>query len=265
MALIAPPALVAPPARTPLPFGLGSVIAWRTGERWETGVEWDSITCDPAGGRGGPHCDPDDVAGLPKEFDGSPTHGDATPFVVYGHDKCSAIGGGGFEAAQTRANAHLVNREEARAEQALWTGDLGSVPNFAGANGYDAPEDLGEFASADEALAAIEQGISRVYGSLGVIHMSRATAILASRKLVTRGGRLFTNLDTPVVAGSGYPDGVMVGSPALIGYRSEAFTSSSRGGDLLDRANNDMYAIAERSYLIAFEPCGLVSATIAEA
>lgn len=263
MALIAPSALVAAPARTPLAFGLGSVVVWRTGERWESGVEWDSITCDPAGGRGGPHCDPADVVGLPKEFNGEAVHGNAEPFVIYGHDNCNPIGGGGFGAAQDRANAHLLAREEARAEQALWTGDLGNTPNFSGANGAAAPAALGEFADAEAALAAVEQGLAEEYGSLGVIHMSRRTATLLRRHLTARGGRLYTTLETPVVAGAGYPDGEIIGSPALVGFRSEILTSSNRPGDLLDRATNDMYAIAERTYLIGFDPCGLVSATIA--
>ena len=59
MATLAPPALVVAPARAPLAFGLGSVLSWRTGDRWEAGVSWDTITCEPASGRGGPACDPD--------------------------------------------------------------------------------------------------------------------------------------------------------------------------------------------------------------
>ena len=264
MPLIAPPAVVAAPARTPLPFGLGSVLAWRTGDRFMTGITWSNITCDPAGGRGGPECNPEDVVGLPKEFTGERTLGEATPFIVYGHDLCNPVGSS-FAESQEYASAHLLAREEARAEEALWTGDLGSVPNFSGANGYPAPVSVGTFADALDALAAVERGIAEQYGSQGVIHMGRDTATLLGKHLEKRSGRLYTRaLDTPVVAGTGYPEGVIVGSPAMFGYRGDIITSSNRPGDLLDRATNDMYAVAEREYVIGFDPCPLVSATIEE-
>lgn len=255
------PIRVAAPARTPLAFGLGSVIAWRPGERWENGVEWTGPTCLPAAGRGGPNCET--AVGLPKDFDAHPTNGDANSFVVYGSDHCSIVGSS-FEEAQSRATAHLESREEARAEQALWTGDLANTPNFSGANGYTAPTDLGAKDSPQAALAAVEGALASNYGSVGVIHMSRQTAVLLRRWLVANGGRLTTTLGTPVVAGAGYPDGKIIGSPSLFGYRSEIFTSSDRAGDLLDRSNNEMYAIAERSYLIGFEPCGLWLASFTE-
>lgn len=267
MATVAPPALVAAPARTPLPFGLGSVIAWRTGDRWESGVVWDALTCAPARGRGGPDCDPEaEIIGMPKplsEFEGPNFDGEATPFTVYGEFSCSPIGGG-WGRAQEGADAHLVAREEARAEQALWYGDLGSVPNFVGANGFGAPEELGAFTKAKRALAAVEQAIAENYGSQGVIHLSRATAIEIDAFEV-RGGRLFTTLGTPVVAGTGYPDGEIVGSPALFGYRSDIIPSSNRAGDLLDRGSNDLYAIAERTYVIGMDPCAVVHATFTDA
>lgn len=261
MVLVAPSTHVAAPARTPLPFGLGSVLGWRLGDRWASGVQWMSITCDPAGGRGGPECDPDEMVGLPKEFTGERSIGLATPFIVYGHDVCSIFGNSPQE-AQDFANAHLIAREEARAEQALWTGDLGNVPNFAGANGYPAPIALGTFSDAVAALGAVEHAIAQEYGSLGVIHMTRQMATLLGKHLEKRGGRLFTRaLDTPVVAGGGYPvQGRIIGTPALFGYRGDIITSSNRPGDLLDRGTNQMYAVAEREYVIGFDPCPIVEA-----
>lgn len=260
MAMIAPATLVAAPARTPLPFGLGSVVAWRTGERWESGVEFDGITCDPATGFGGPQCEP--ASPPDRDSENVPSHGEGTTFHILGSDVCSPIGGGGFQGNQDRARAHLEAREEARVEQALWTGDLGNTPNFSGANGYDAPLDVGAYDKAKKALAAVEQGIAEQYGSLGVIHVSRATATLLD--LEKRGGRLYTPLDTPVVAGAGYPDGEIVGSPAIFGYRSDIYTNSSRAGDLLNRETNEMYAGAERAYVLAFDPCPVVHATFTE-
>jgi hypothetical protein len=263
MPTITPLSTVAAPARTPLAFGLGSVVAWRTGDRWESGVQWSGPTCDPAGGRGGPNCDTDLVIGLPKVLDSGPTIGEADPFVVYGNDTCSLFGSS-VEDSQSRANAHLTSREEQRAEQAFWTGDLGNVPNLSGANGYPAPTSAGIHDLAGDALAAVEQALSKNYGSQGVIHISPRTAVLLGKKhLESRGGRLYTiPLGTPVVVGSGYPDEEsIIGTPALFGYRSDIFTSSNRPGDLLNRGTNEMTAIAERSYLIGFDPCGVWKAT----
>lgn len=262
MATVAPPALVTGPVRAPLAFGLGSAFSWRTGDRWEAGVTWDAISCDPAEGRGGPLCAPDVPVGLPKVIDGAPEFGVATAFVVFGDAVCSPIGGG-WDTVQSLAEAHLFAREEARAEQALWTGDLGNTPNLSGANGYPAPVGYGTHDSAEDALAAVEYGIGVEYGSQGVIHVSRRTASLLAKYLENRGGRLYTKaLQTPVVAGAGYPDvPEIIGTGALLGYRSEVFNSSNRQGDLLDRAQNDLYGIAERTYVIGFDPCPVVKGT----
>lgn len=262
--MIAPAALVTGPARIALPYGLDSaVLGWRTGDRFETGVEWDALTCDPAQGRGGPYCDPADVIGLPKDlasWDGL-AFGQATPFVILGEFSCNPIGGG-LDQAQARANEHLLAREVQRAEQAFWTGDLGNIPNLSGANGYPAPVSAGTHDTAIDALAAVELGIAREYGAVGVVHMSTRTGSLLSKYLELRGNRATTKLGTPVVIGSGYPDvPEIVGTPALFGYRSEIFTSSNRTGDLLDRNVNQMYAVAERSYLVGFDPCPVVKAT----
>jgi len=61
---------------------------------------------------------------------------------------------------------------------------------------------------------------------------------------------------TAPAAGTEY----IAASPALMGYRSEIFEQTSRRGDLLDRAQNDLYGIAERNYLIGYDPCGVAFA-----
>lgn len=263
MALIAPAALVAAPPRTPLPFGLDSVLAWRDGDRFESGVRWSVDPCDPVMGRGGPECVVDDLIGLPKDLASTPGIGEATPFYVYGRYQCNPVGYSVAE-AQGFADRQLFNGEIKRAEQALWTGDLGNTPNLSGANGYPAPISAGTHDTEWHALAAVEQKLAEEYGSLGVIHMSRRTASLLMSKgsLDTRGGRLYTELGTPVVAGSGYPDvQEIIGTAALFGYRSDLVTNSARAGDLLDRTDNTLYAISERGYLLGFDPCPVVKAT----
>lgn len=264
---VAPAASVAAPARTALPYGLGSVLGWRGGDRWESGVIWPSLPCGPALGRSGASCvtdEADEIPGLPKPIEDAvgPDFGEADPFIVFGLHRCLAVGTS-IEEAQEWANAALFAGEEARAEQAFWTGDLGNRPNLSGANGYPAPITAGTHTAVLDALAAVEDAMAREYGTQGVIHVSRRTAVLAGRHLERNGTRLFTrNLGTPVVAGAGYPDvPEIVGTPALFGYRSEVFDSSARPGDLFDTAYNWMNAIAERTYLVGFDPCPVVKAT----
>lgn len=265
--LIAPAALVTGAPRQPLPFGLFSSFSIRPegAGRWQSGVKWEVGTCEGADGIGAPWCPPDEdtIIGLPKDLDPrNAPDGEASPFTIYGHYACSALSNS-FAEAQRLANENLIQREEARVEQALWTGDLGNVPNFSGANGYPAPTDVGVYSDALAALASIEQWIADEYGSLGVIHMSRRNAVLLTKYLESRGGRLYTKaLQTPVVAGAGYDSEAIIGTPALFGYRSEVFDSSARPGDLMDRGNNDMVAVAERTYVIGFDPCGVGKVTV---
>lgn len=259
---MAPATVVDPIARTALPFGLLSVVTPRpTGDnRWENGAVWEPLACGPASGIGPVDCDPETpTIGLPKTFPESAGTDEAVPFTIYGSYECSPIGHS-LEYAQQRATEHLIAREEARAEQALWTGDLGNTPNFT--EGDAAP---GGALEPRLALATAEQYIATNYGSLGVIHMTRllASLLTAEGSLVVRGTRLFTVLGTPVVAGAGYPaespDGVagqyMVATPALMVYRSEVFTPTNRAGDLLDRLQNNMHGVAERAYLIGYDDC----------
>lgn len=269
---VAPGSLVTGAARTPLPYGLFSTFTFRpaSGERWEAGVQWERQICDPAEGIGQAYCDPADMIGLPKQLDrNGQGSGEATPFTVYGHFNCSPVGYS-VDDAQRRATEHLESREQQRVERAFWTGDLGNTPNLQddvatiGAGGVGVKEGLG----------ALESYIAAEYGSLGLIHLTRGTALIAAGLGLVEhvGGRLQTLIGTPVAAGAGYP-GTGPGitsvpdpiptdvawayvSPPVFGYRSEPFTSSNRPGDLFDRATNDLMAIAERTYLLGFDDCG---------
>lgn len=216
----------------------------------------------------------DDPIGIPKTLTSNAGGvGVANQFTVYGHFTCSPVGYSQTD-AQDRATEHLLAREEQRVEQALWTGDLGNFPALQDAATVDVT--VGAIDDLAIALGALEQYIATNYGNLGVIHMTRAAALVGlGRDLLTSsGGRLYTALGTPVVAGGGYPGtgpageaaaaGTtwLYGSPALFGYRSEVFDSSSRPGDLFDRAQNNLYAVAERTYLLGFDPCGVAAALV---
>lgn len=213
--------------------------------------------------------------GLPKDLARNPGGtATATPFTVYGHFTCTPIGYTA-SAAQDLATAHLMDREQQRVEQAFWTRDLGNVPGLVGMGATDvtigiASDDL------SIALGSLEQFIGTNYGSVGVIHMTRAVALagLGLDLLTSSSGRLFTVLGTPVVAGAGYPGTGPAGevptagtswiyaTPAVFGYRSEVFDSSARPGDLFDRGQNNLTAVAERTYLLGYDPCGVAAALV---
>jgi hypothetical protein len=256
---LAPRGLVAGPVRTPLPYGLFSVVPFRdgSGDRWAAGVEWDLDSPAADGGIGGLGpllASQDDMFGFPKklEANGGGT-AIADPFTVYGYFTCNPIGVG-FDEAQRRATLNLNTFEEARVEQALWTGDLANTPNFAGANGVDAPDAIGSFEDVNEAISRADAWLAKRYGSQGVIHLSKAQAALSGFGVLSAsGGRLTTKLGTPVVAGAGYGDDAVIATPAVFGYRSEVIEAGGAQANF-DRSTNTMTAIAERNYLIGFEP-----------
>lgn len=273
MTIVAPPSLVEAPPIKPLAHGLFSVVDFRPSGRFETGIEWE-----PRGGTAlidgisAVHADVLDMTGLPKTLDGQsdPALNEAFPFTVYAQWKKSPTSFGVAD-AQAKANDQLAKWEQMRVEQALWTGDLLNDPNLQGANGSTAPTVLTEVkATYAGGLAALEDFLGSVLGQAGIIHMSRSMALLGidERVLEVKSGRLQTSLGTPVVAGAGYPGTAPEGNPSIttrwvyatspiIGYRSEVFESSNRAGDLFNQGTNDLYAIAERTYLLGYEQAGI--------
>lgn len=244
---ITPPALVVGPGRAPLPYGLFSVLALREGsaDRWEGGgIQFEGLGAAPSAGAIGPYdCEtPTETPGLPKDFEGGLDLSEAEPFIVYGSYRCGPIGNRLEQGAET-ARARLATWEEFQVERKLWQ-----------ILAAETTTDLGEL-DAVETTARIESLLGSTYGSLGVIHMGRGTAVRLIKRgvLETRSNRLYTVLGTPVVAGSGYGEGDVYATPALVGYRSDIFMSSQQPGDLLDRARNDLYAVAERAYVIGYD------------
>ena len=269
----AAPQVVQYPQRAPLPYGLFSVFTPRPGSddlHWMNGIEWEALTCDPVSGTG---IDCEDALGLPKSFADGGSVDDASAFNVYGSYVCSPVGRTLSE-AQERATLHLLAREEAGVENALWTGALGNTPNLQGAT------DLTAAGAVDvvNGIGQLEDFLATEYGSLGVIHMTRSGLITATAALavVRDGQRMFTQAGTPVVAGAGYPgtspaavapdagETWMYVTPALFGYRSDVITSSNRDGDLLDRGTNDLHAVAERTYVLGWDDCGVAAVNVTQ-
>lgn len=259
-----PATLVLGAGRSSLPFGLFSQVSFRPTDRFEVGVQWEALTCEPAGGIASAFADEPPALGLPKTLDSNGTNVySAAAFTVYGHFNASPTAYTP-EMAQERAIEHLQAREEARVEQAFWTGDLDNTPTLRDST-FEAAA-----ASVKIGLALLEEYNASEFGSLGVIHLTRAAAQFAASEqaVYARGGQLSTALGTPVIAGAGYDGSGPTGAaapgaaerwayvtPPLFGYRTEVFTSSGRPGDLLDRGVNDLYAIAERTYVLGYDTC----------
>lgn len=245
---IAPTPLIAGPPRVGLPYGLFSVFSPRPNgaDRWEVGgVRWESDYGGSLNDLGSPECDPADQEGFPLESTTSTYIGTAKSFSLYSMYECTPIGNT-LEYAQSRAVRDLELHEEARVESVLWGDGDHATTQMTGIS-------LGSMTLL-EGVATLEQRFAEAYGSQGVIHMSRYNAsIFAKRgKLEKRGGRLYTALDTPVVAGTGYADDRVVITSQLFGYRSDIFPGDT-GGAGLDRGQNNLKSVAMRSYLVGFD------------
>lgn len=255
MTTVAPAQVITGPPRVPLPYGISSVVTYlpANGGRWENGAVWEAMTCDPLPPVLVYDCDPEEAEGFPKVFDAEGGTGEAHTYTVYGTYKCSPIAQSA-DWATDRAREHLTSREDQAVSMRLWR-DLVEDPEYA---------DLGTFDTA-EALGAVECWLREHYGALGVLHVScRALPLLAERSLVypNNSTSLRSIYGTPVVV-TDAPEGAEIGiTPALLAYRSDVFVSSNRGHDLLDRNTNELFGLAERTFLIGWDPCGTATATI---
>lgn len=264
---LAPRQTVTGPARVPAPYGLFSVLQFRESldRHWEAGgVQWQSIDGSvDLGVVGAPQANPADTAGLPKTFSRTITIDESEVFTLYGQQKITPGPGWNQETASERARELLTTLEERTVEKVI-SGQLGYlVKNLD--NG--AAGTVGAASNLVEVVAILEDWLGDHYGSRGIIHLSRSNAVIGlshDNVLETRGNGLFTKLGTPVVAGSGYANDVAFGSSPLAGYRSDIFDNVGPSYNLLDKNNNDLYAIAERTYSIGFEGLALARVTIGD-
>ena len=249
-----PKALVPAPAGLPLAYGLFSVVApiENSALRWENGVRWKDPTAIGEVRRIEPWNDSGTVDGLPKHFDSRDDVAESfNPFTVY----TSSVGtpvGASVEELQAQVEARLLAREEIAVETALWGGSdkIGSGV-FWGAMEVKQTAPGASDLSLVDALAVIDALASK-WGVRPTIHVSRrAAAVLMNERAVeSQGARLVTKLGSPVVAGTGYGDQpYIVASGPLVLYRGPVLTSTNRPGDTMDRRQNHLYQVAERTYV----------------
>lgn len=278
------------PSFTPLPFGLLSSLQTEIRNpaepHWQGGVTWESLCgtgnttfdeCLTVTGTGGPPPPPPS-----KTDNGGRTTRGALPFTVFAEVDCSPVGN--WDDIQSDVATVLARTEQYQVEQAFWTGLAGGrqvvYPHLASSTElYDASGALLQTIALEsvaatgnvsvdvvEGIAYLESALATCYNGVGVIHVTRriATHMAAFSLLTQEGGRLRTVNGNVVVVGSGYtgsgPTGsTSVGADAAYAtgmpfiYRSAAY--AFRREESLDRSDNTVKAIAERTYVIGWDCC----------
>lgn len=289
---------VPPPSFDLSPFGLLSVVEARYDEadpHWRSGVQWQPLcgdlatTYDPClsvtGTGGPPPFPPGKDSGLSYETRG------ATPFTVYALFNCSP--GASAQEAEERAQEAMKRLESWQVERAFWTGQAGgsdTVPTITAvfphlaANGEvrdiygtllqtAADPVTGAAVNIVEAFGQVERALADCHNGQGVIHIpAELGAAVANASLAKPDGRRLRTLNGNLVAvGNGYPGTSPTGATPAAGtawiygtgpvfaYRSRIEIPGLPS--IINRANNTVEALAERTYVLGFDCC-LASALV---
>lgn len=280
--LTRPRRLVPAPAFQQTPYGLFSVIDWRTADHWRWGVEWeancsvsDAITLDP--------CSPSVTGGFPstanRQWKG------ATAFRVYADIRCSVVDF--YNRAEELATEALNRNEQWEVERVLWEGTVRNENGFPVANypklasntnvGTGTPRDVylqtaatvvsGGVYDPKVGLGVLEDALGACYNGRGVIHVPQMLipGLAGAGLLIRDAGGLSTHNGNRVVAGAGYsgsgPDGVepsgvskwMYATGPLLGFRgSIGFNPTATN---LNRQNDTVDELAWRDYLVGWDCC----------
>lgn len=278
--------IVDPPAFTTLPYGLWDAAQHPTPPaHWQQGVTW--IERCPTGGTTYDECISVTGTGAPpapgaKADNVDQTYRGATPFTVYARFDCSPIG---VADAENVARDALARVEQQQVEAAFWTGTAGGqalvFPHLAAntevldAQGIVLQTVASECVTGTDVvrgLGELEQCLADCYAGQGLIHIPRsALPTFAAWNLVREvDGQLLTPAGNVVVVGGGYTGSSPAGAApaagttwiyatgAVFGYRSDE-VFFTRLGESLDRAENTIAMLAERTYLLGFECCHLAA------
>lgn len=234
--------------------------------RWATSLGWAIESSCPTGRS----VDPCAVGQATYEPRGSVS---GRAWAVEVAERCSTLSTG-EEEAEARVRVQLAAVSSKLVAEELLKGTVARAAGWP--NRYLAHVEsdlLGTVAMAPaDALACLEEAIARLTpDGRGVIHASRqiATAWAASTLVVsTGGGSLRTVLGTPVVADAGYdgtgPQTVPGGPPtppadgAVWAYATSPMEVLLGPVEVLryvDRASNDVTAVARRLVAVAWDPC----------
>jgi len=285
---------VAAPAFTPRPYGLltslNDVVRTPNDPHWQMGVTYESLCGDA--NTTFDDCIVVTGSGIGQPVPPSPPKADtgldlikrgATAFTVFAEIDCSAPGF--WDRAEDVVGDGLLRTEQEQVERALWTGQSGGqnvvFPHLAANTAFVDEENITLQTAAVsvsgtamydvvEGLGRLEAMLASCYGGLGVIHVPVALAsTLMAWNLITPVGNkmITTTMGNTVVLGAGYPgtppSAPLDPSPAvgqwmyatgnMFIYRSRARIIPIR--DSIDRSENTVKAIAERTYVIGWDCC----------
>lgn len=220
--------------------------------RWENGVTWEDVARVDIGSIG-QYQKPGTVGGLPKTLD-TPrgvARESLEPLTLYAVFRTTPLDHTPEEAVAIAAQ-RLAQYEEYEIEKALWSGVKGAGPALVNVQEWannSGPQD------AESAWNATEH-YARTPGIRPTFHVSRRLCgLLTARQMFEclPDGTFRTKMGTPVVAGYGYVDKppVIVSTGPIQIYRGDVFTSTNGGGGF-DKGTNDLTAVAERQYVIAY-------------
>lgn len=267
---------VASPPFTPAQFGLLSVATLidEADPHWRNGVQAELQSCRAASLTYDGCVSVTDPQGSTNPTKTAPrgvTTQVSEPFTLYGAFHCAPVGHAPAD-VESRAGEALVRGEGRTLERVFEIG-------YSDLNGETAPDatdvvnpNLNDAATtvvagtfpAVTALGILEKKLGLCYGGVGVIHMDRymATVLSTNGTLYRDGSRLRTDLGTLVAAGTGY---LGSGAGALANewmYATGAVTVRRSPvefvGDFsstIDRATNDVFFIAERTYVVSVDCC----------
>nr|DAO76140.1 MAG TPA: hypothetical protein [Caudoviricetes sp.] len=220
--------------------------------RWENGVTWEDVARTDIGTIG-QYQKPGTVKGLPKTLD-TPrgvTLESLEPLTLYAVFRTTPLDHTPEEAVAIAAQ-RLAQYEEFEVEKALWSGVKGAGPALINVQEWannSGPQD------AESAWNAAEH-YARTPGIKPTFHVSRRLCgLLTARQMFEclPDGTFRTKMGTPVVAGYGFVDKppVIVSTGPIQIYRGDVFTSTNGAGGF-DKGQNDLTAVAERQYVIAY-------------
>lgn len=220
--------------------------------RWENGVTWEDVARTDIGSIG-QYQKPGTVKGLPKTLD-TPrgvTLESLEPLTLYAVFRTTPLDHTPEEAVAIAAQ-RLAQYEEYEIEKALWSGVKGAGPALV--NVQEWANNSGT-QDAESAWNATEH-YARTPGIKPTFHVSRRLCgLLTARRMFEclPDGTFRTKMGTPVVAGYGYVDKppVIVSTGPIQIYRGDVFTSTNGAGGF-DKGTNDLTAVAERQYVIAY-------------
>lgn len=280
---------VAAPPFAPHRYGLFSVADFPTTSdtHWRAGVEAQPNPCDEA------HTTVDDCpTGVSPTktatSDGFLSWG-ATPFTVYAEIPCSPVGY--YPEVEARTITALRNGEGRAVERVVWTGSptvTGTIyPHLAENTAYSEFGAILQSAATVavtgtpglvRAVGALEGYLGECYGGEGVIHipMEAVSPMGAYGLLIRDGDRLRTWAGNRVaVYASNNREGPTGVEPAAglawlyatgaVSIRRSDIEQASKVGEALDRSNNTMKYVAERTYVVNWDCChGAVQTDLTE-